>query len=268
MANFLLVHGEWHDARMWDGVVRHLESAKNSLDIGEIIAMDLPGHGLRQSFDIRRITTDYYIEAAVTPVQVKRLSHITLVAHSFAATFAPQVASRLGDALERIIFIGGMIPSEGVAPLDTLPFLTRKMASIFGPQEKGIRLPSIVLKRALYNDVGGVEATKRVGRLVPDPYLPWVTPMPALKFPDGVPLTYVALSEDKFLTLEMQRAYAASLPSAEVIEIKAGHEAPLVRSEMIAEILLRGVGVRQEEKTDEEEGQAAEQEEVAKVEDE
>ena len=253
MTNFLMIHGEWHDASMWDGVAHHLESARDTLDVGQIIAVDLPGHGSRRSFDISRITLDYYVEAAVTPVRINFLSNVTLVAHSFAASFAPQVAARLGDALQRIVLIGGIIPSEGTLPFNTLSLFAKKTTGTYRPGEKGIKPVNAFLERFLYNDVGRVEASIRVGRLVPDPYQPWITPMPPLKFPDGVPLTYVALTKDKFLALKQQKVYAASLPSSKVVELAAGHLAPVVRPEQTAAILLQGVGKKQEEPAPEQE---------------
>ena len=253
MTNFLMIHGEWHDASMWDGVAHHLESAKDTLDVGQLIAVDLPGHGSRRSFDINRITLDYYIEAAVTPVRINLLSNVTLVAHSFAAAFAPQVAARLGDALKRIILIGGIIPPEGTLPFNTLSLFAKKTTGSFRPGEKGIKPINPFLEKSLYNDVGRVEAAIRVGRLVPEPYQPWITPMPPLKFPDGVPITYVALTNDKFLAPKQQKVYAASLPSATVVELASGHLAPVVRPEQTAAILLQDVGEKQEEPAPEEE---------------
>ena len=115
MTNFLLVHGQWHNASMWDDVIRHLGSSGDDETVGDVTAVDLPGHGTRRSFDISRITVDYYVNAVVTPPRVKLLEDVTLVAHSFAATFTPQVAKALGGVLNRIVFIGGMLPLEGAA---------------------------------------------------------------------------------------------------------------------------------------------------------
>ena len=54
--------------------------------------------------------------------------------------------------------------------------------------------------------------------------------MAALDFPDHVGLTYVALTNDKFLSSKRQRGYAASLKGAEVVELESGHMAPIVQS--------------------------------------
>ncbi len=240
MSNFLLVHGQWHNASMWDDVSRHLRSAENGSEVGDVTAVDLPGHGSRRSFDISRITVDYYVNAVVTPPRVKLLEEVTLVAHSFAATFTPQVAKALGSVLTRIVFIGGILPQEGAQPIGELSLLTRKSAIPFRLMEKGFKPLNPLLAKSLYNDVGASEASIRTGRLVTDPYQPWVTPMAALDFPSHVALTYVALTNDKFLPAKRQRGYAASLRGADVVELESGHMAPVSQPRAVAEILLGG----------------------------
>ena len=90
MTNFLLVHGEWHNASMWDDVTRHLRNSDDGTNVGDITAVDLPGHGSRRSFDISRITVDYYVNAVVTPPRVnlreKRDAGGPLLCRDFHAT--------------------------------------------------------------------------------------------------------------------------------------------------------------------------------------
>ena len=241
MTNFLLVHGQWHNASMWDDVARHLRNSGDDSKVGDITAVDLPGHGARRSFDISRITVDYYVNAVVTPPRVNLLENVTLVAHSFAATFTPQVAKALGSTLSRIVFIGGMLPEEGAQPISELSFLTRKSAIPFRLMEKGFKPLNPLLAKSLYNDVGASEASIRTGRLVTDPYQPWVTPMAALEFPEHVELTYVVLANDKFLSAQRQREYASRLGKARVVELESGHMAPIAQPRRVAEILLESV---------------------------
>lgn len=247
MANFLLIHGGWHGAWMWDSVVQELEIAKSRLGVEEIIAVDLPGHGRRVADDIRRITLDYYIETVVTPIQLKRLSEVTIVAHSFAAAFMPEVAIRLGSALERIVFVGGMIPPKGTRAFDTLPFLTKTLARMFKPQEKGINLPGFMMKRSMCNGMRDPEAQDLIPRLVAEPYLPWAVPLPSPDYPDEICLSYVVLTKDGILDPKMQRVYAGTLKNASIIEIQAGHEAPLTHAAEVAEVLLAHTKQRKEE---------------------
>ena len=241
MTNFLLLHGEWLGAWIWDAVIEQLAASRDTLDIGQIIAVDLPGHGHRQAPDIRRITTDYYVEAAVTEAQVKHLDRITLVVHSLAATLTPQIADRLGGDLERIVFLGGMLPSPGAQPIKTLPSITRRLVTAFKPAEKGIQMPTMIMKRALCNGMDRIQAKTLIERLVPDPYLPWLTPMPSLNFSSRVSLTYAVLTRDKSLPPRVQRSYARALPSAQTVDLDAGHAAPITHPGEIARLLLQGV---------------------------
>ena len=50
MTNFLLVHSEWHNASMWDDVTRHLRNSDDGTNVGDITAVDLPGHGVPALF--------------------------------------------------------------------------------------------------------------------------------------------------------------------------------------------------------------------------
>ena len=237
---------------MWDGVIHHLEAARDRLDVGDVIAVDLPGHGQRMADDIRRITIDYYVEAAVTPAQLKRLTQVTLVAHSFAASFAAQVSARLCGALERIVFIGGILPPQGSTALNALPPLIRGLVRVFKPQEKGIKLPGFLFKRVLCNYMSSQEASGLISRLVSEPYLPWTAPMPPSAFPKGVPLTYVVLARDGIVVPRLQWGYARGLGAASVVELDAGHEAPLTHAGEIAQVLLSHVMERREEAVAEE----------------
>ena len=99
-----------------------------------------------------------------------------------------------------------------------------------------------LLQKGLYNDVGADEASIRTGRLVPDPYQPWVTPMVGLDYPEHVRLTYVTLANDKFLSAKQQRSYASRLDGADVVEVDSGHMAPVSQPRRVAEILLDGAG--------------------------
>jgi len=218
--------------------------------------MDLPGHGSRGSDDIRRITREYYVEAVVTPAQLNRLSHLTLVVHSFAATLVPQLVERLGDALERIVFIGGVLPPSGKLPISALSASQRLRARLFKASEHGIGVPGSLGK--------GVPVRKGNPDLVPEPYLPWMEPADPARFPASISLDYIVLTRDRVVSPKLQRGYAQALPSAQVLELEAGNQAPLTHQVEIVDVLLSGVPPRPpEEETAPEEESVAEKEAVA-----
>ena len=235
----MLVHDAWHGAWAWQRVVQTLNEAKERLDVGEVLAPDLPGHGHSPFTEIRVITQEQYMHAVVTPVQVKRLSEVVLVGHGFAGTFLPQVALELGSAVKRVVFIAGLLPPEGQTPYATLSLPLKLLVRSLRPREKGVTFPRLVYRRMFRNGLDGDLAKEVMARLVPDPYLPWTVPATRDGFIGMFPTSYLVLTHDRAIPPPWQRRYASSLGHVEVVEIAAGHEAPLTMAAEIAQLLLR-----------------------------
>jgi len=207
------------------------------------VAPDLPGHGLLFAREIRRITLDHYLNAVTTPVQVERLEEVVLVGHGFSATYLGRVVEELGSRVKRVVLISGLLPPEGTTAYRALPLSRRLLVRTFKPQEKGVRYPSLLFKRMLCNGMDGVLAQELLSQLVPDPFIPWQTPISYKGYKGGLPITYVLLNRDQATPPQLQRVAIGTLTDLsglpEVIELEAGHEAPLTHPRQVADILLR-----------------------------
>ena len=239
MSNFILVHGAWLGAWAWERVIERLESAGESPNLGQVLAPDLPGHGQRSGDEIRLITMEHYIHAVATLAQVMRIDDTVLVGHGFAATFLPRVALELGGRVKRVVFIAGELPPEGRSAYDRLSPRDKAMMRAFKAGEKGFRFPDFILKGMLCNGLDGSSTENLLSRLVPEPLLPWRTPVSRNGFMGKFPSTYVVLTRDKAIRPRLQRWYSESLGSVDVEELDAGHLAPLSHSREIADILLK-----------------------------
>lgn len=239
MSNFLLIHGAWQGAWAWQPVIDQLEAKRESHEVGQVLAPELPGHGKRSSDEIRRITVEHYINSVVTPAQVMRLDDVVLVGHGFAATFIPQVALELGDKVKRIIFIAGELPAEGKKPCDRLSPWWKMMLRVFKDEENGFRFPDFIAKGILCNGLDRISAGRVLSRLTPEPFLPWKTPINRQGFAGRFPTTYVILTKDKVIRPRLQRRYSQTLSSPEIEEVKAGHCALLSHPREIADLLLK-----------------------------
>ena len=239
MTNFVLVHGAWQSAWSWHRVIEELEVARESLDVGRVLAPDLPGHGQRVADEIRRITIDHYINAVATEVQVERLEDVVLVGHGFSGTFLPQVAQQLGDKVKGVVFLAGDLPPEGTSPYDRLPLRDKMILWVTKAHEKGFRYPDFISRAKLCNGLDRITCRELLARLVPEPLVPWKTPAPRKEFVGKPHVTYALLTRDRLIEVPWQRRYISSLGSHRVEELDAGHSAPLSHPREVAEILLR-----------------------------
>ena len=240
MSNFVLVHGAWLGAWAWDQVVERLEGAGESQGVDSVLALDLPGHGRRFVDEIRRITVEHYIQSVVTPVQLGRLQDVVLVGHGFSATFLPQVALALGpEVVKRVVFIAGELPPEGTTSYDRLSRWDKAMLRLFKAPEKGFKFPDLISKSILCGGLDGAASRDVLSRLVPEPFMPWLTPVSRQGFPGSLPTAYLVLTGDKAIRPGLQRRYSQSLGSPQVEEISAGHGAVFSHPQEIANILLK-----------------------------
>ena len=239
MPNFVLVHGAWTGAWVWERVVEHLSSGDDSGDAGKVMALDLPGHGRRSVDEIRRITVEHYVQAVTTPVEVERLDDVVLVGHGFAGTILPRVATYLGSKVRRVIFLAGELPPEGKSPYNRLSRRDKLMLRLVRAQENGFRFPDMIFKRLLCQGLDRETARGVLARLVPDPFLPWLTPVSREGFPGDIPTTYVTLSGDRVVPRRLQRVYAHSLGTPDVQELAAGHGALLSHPQEVAACILK-----------------------------
>ena len=238
VSNFVLVHGAWQSAWVWERVIQQLSADGTSQDVHEVLAPDLPGHGQRAGDEIRRITMDHYIQAVTTPIQVKRLEDVVLVGHGFAGTFLPQAALELGDRVKRVVFVAGELPPEGKAAYDRLSRWNKLMLRAFKAREKGFRFPDLIFKGILCNGLDKDSTREVLSRLVPEPFVPWLTPVSRQGFAESFSTTYVVLSRDKAIRPRLQRLYSQTLGTTHVEQLNAGHGALFSHAREVASILL------------------------------
>ena len=148
---FMLVHGAWHGAWVWDEVARILRSLGHTVYIPT-----LTGLGERAALLSSTITLDTFIDdieqailhpqsaPALLPLAGdanrlaagqpsfapdrsspthpdEPLSNIILVGHSFAGLVITGVADRIAAHLNRLIYLDAFLLASGQSTFDTLP---------------------------------------------------------------------------------------------------------------------------------------------------
>jgi len=241
--NFVLVHGAWHTAAHWNQVGRRLTEQGH-----RVIALDLPGSGLRAAYPPSYLRNDFavlasevsplkevrladYVTAVVAEVErAARLGPVTLVGHSFGGLTVTRVAEAVPHLLRRLVYLSAYVPVSvpNGAGLSAYP---EGAASISGavligdPSVTGaLRInprdgdPDYVEKgrQAFYNDLSTDEYLAFAAYLNPD--LPL-----GVAFDDArgtaarwgrVPRTFVRCTKDQTIPLALQDRMIAEADAA------------------------------------------------------
>ncbi|WP_223631648.1 alpha/beta fold hydrolase [Corallococcus sp. EGB] len=120
---FLLVHGAWHNALHWTRVVEALSSKGH-----QVVAIDLPGHGLNARFpasyltgDAARFTVERSPQADITldacaDAVVAALEKLqggdrpVLVGHSAGGTVITRAAEKAPHLIGRLVYLSAFVP--------------------------------------------------------------------------------------------------------------------------------------------------------------
>ncbi|MFF9496074.1 alpha/beta fold hydrolase [Streptomyces flaveolus] len=116
MATFVLVPGAWLGAWVWEDTVRALRERGHTA-----LPMTLTGLAEDADHGGPRTNLDTHITDITGFVERSDLRDVTLVAHSYAAAPVTEAAGRLGDRLERVVYVDSAPFTAGMCMLDLMP---------------------------------------------------------------------------------------------------------------------------------------------------
>ncbi|TDB73209.1 alpha/beta fold hydrolase [Micromonospora sp. KC721] len=116
MATFVLVPGAWLGAWAWEDTAQALRERGHT-------ALPLTLTGLGEYADRGTPETDLetHIADITDFVERRDLREVTLVAHSYAAAPVTGATGRLGDRLERVVYVDSAPFAAGMCMLDLMP---------------------------------------------------------------------------------------------------------------------------------------------------
>src|SRR3989442_1257803 len=104
---FVLVHGAWHGAWCWAGVINQLEHQGN-----RALAVDLPSHGADR-FDRARVTLPIYVDGVVKFIENHDLRNVVLAGHSMGGLVISGVAQKIPKRIKRVVFVTAFVMLDG-----------------------------------------------------------------------------------------------------------------------------------------------------------
>lgn len=234
--NIILLHGSWHGAWCWHKVVPHLQVSGHRVHVP-----DLPAHGRNWRVArgrIRLSTMASHVCAILDQLDEPAL----LVAHSRGGIVASTVAEMRPHALCGTAYLAAYMLRNNERVAD---YFKKDTDSLVRPN---IRINKMALtdslaeeayRPALYADCSPADVELARSLLTPEPSLPAMT---RLRLTDArygsVPRHYIALTQDRAVSIALQRAMVANSPCQTVSTIDASHSAYFSRSQELADAIL------------------------------
>ena len=227
MRTIVLVHGAWHGAWCW--AKQQTELSRRGLTS---LAIDLPGRGASLE-----PLGDLYGDGEHTAAVLARIpGEVVLVGHSYGGAVITEAAA-LASNVAHLVYLtafcieAGVTLGEAAAASPTRADLGAAMRV----QDDGTATVDLTLAPgALYNGCDDNEVAAALPRLCAQPLASFGQPIRAASW-QTTPSTYVTCTEDRAISIELQRLMAARCGS--VVELPTGHSPFLSMPAAVADVL-------------------------------
>jgi pimeloyl-ACP methyl ester carboxylesterase len=220
MATFVLIHGAWHGGWCWERIAPLLVWEDH-----RVLAPDLPGMGTdrrKHGSDPLGDWADFVAELAISAVEP-----VILVGHSLGGVVISEVAERVPDAVDRLVYLTAFLLRSGQSLADVAnryPDVGPAKALRPAEVEGDVIVDPHQAIGIFYNEMSPEDARAAVDRLVAQPLAAFTRPVALTPERFGrVRRAYVEATHDRAISLEMQRDMQAALPCAPVITLQCDH---------------------------------------------
>ena len=241
MSHFILVHGAWEESGMWDNVAPILRQNGHT-----VTAVDLPGHGANKQEGLQ-VTTKLYIDSLVD--LISKLGYpVVLAGHSMNGALISQVAERIPEKIERLIYVTAFLfkngesvysAMQGDAEEGAFPYIE------YTDDQAYATLPEPSLRIIGLHDVDYAE----IERILPmmsewQGTGPFMTEVAVTEEKFGsVPKTFVRTGIDKMISPALQDAMMKNWEVDSVFELESGHFPTSSVPDELAVALLRAAAI-------------------------
>jgi pimeloyl-ACP methyl ester carboxylesterase len=262
MTTFIFLHGSFHAAWNWHKVIPLLERAGH-----RPVALDLPGHG-KDTTSLARVTLARSVDRVLEAVDAAD-GPVVLVAHSRNGIVISEAAERRPERISGLVYLAAYLVPHGLsmmdyAVLDRGSVLVQNVMPAF--DEKRVRMllrltRSAVLRwllrwilprslrmhalapaayrEALYHDCPDEIVDLANALLEPEANLPGFEPLRLTPQRYGrVPKVYVECTEDRAVTIELQRRMLADTPCDRVFTLATSHSPFFSAPDALVGVLL------------------------------
>lgn len=217
----VLLHGAGLGSWIWNPVIEAMSRPA--------IALDVPSRNTG-------VTPNSCAEALTIEIEHRGIESLTLVVHSLSGVLSAPLADRLGNRLKHCVYLSAVVPPHGKSFVDALGFPNRLiLRTLFKLNSHGLKPSPSMIKNELCNDLNAFQAELVISRYQPEFPGLYLQPTGTNTIPEA--RTYVRLTDDKSVPLDIQDSVIARLDSPQIREIQSGHLAMLSKPDVLAKLL-------------------------------
>jgi pimeloyl-ACP methyl ester carboxylesterase len=217
--SFLLVHGAWNGAWVWEEVETRLEERGAS-----VRTVTLPAHA-DDTTPVTETSLAAYVDAVLAEVPTGE--SVTLIGHSFGGVVISLTAERAPEQVKRLVYVGAFLPQDGETALGLAQTDTD---SDLGPalgfdMEKGL----VGIDRAAFPELFCADCSDDHLAVLGDKYSDEPLPplVEAIELSDdgfgSVPKYYVYTAQDRVLSPEFQQRVSSRVELAGTATLETSH---------------------------------------------
>jgi pimeloyl-ACP methyl ester carboxylesterase len=212
--SFVLVHGGWYGAFIWQDVLRGLRALGHTATAPTLTGLGERGHILNDSADL-----DCHINDVVRHIEMEDLHNITLVGSSYGGMVITGVLARMPERISKVVYLDAFVPGDGEAMMD---YGIPEMIAAWAPlKQNNLPLPSMPLSVFGVTDPAMVDFLEL--RLIYQPWRTFYQPVKALKVRPDIPFSYVACTGYGPSPFTARLAEMEADPTMRVIKIDSNH---------------------------------------------
>ena len=235
MSTYVLIHGAWHGGWCWDKIAPALRN-----DGHTVLTPDLPGHG-DDTTRPEHISLQAYTDRVVELLD-RQKEPVILVGHSMGGLVISQAAELRSDKIRTLVYVCAFLLRNG----ETLGEVAQRDANaLVMPNllvsDDGISatLKPEVIRQTFYTNCSEEDATRAQSKLVPQALAPFAAPLHIADHNFGrVPRAYVECTQDRAISIGIQREMCARVGCKETFVLETDHSPFLSTPRELSSVLV------------------------------
>lgn len=238
MAQFVLVHGSWHDGSAYEPIAERLE------DHGHTgYSPTIAGHGEEVPKDVDHADC---VQSIVDFIVDKDLEEVVLLGHSFGGTVIAKVAEAIPERIGRLIFQNAFVLEDGNSLMDEVPPNYRELFDQLAEQsdDNTVMLPFGIWRERFVNDADVELARSTYEELSPEPFKPFTEELDMSEFYSlDIPTSYINATEDTALPQHPEWCWHPRMSNRlgvfRLVQMTGSHEVVFTNPDGLTDAILR-----------------------------